>query len=259
MVLFDTSHIKSKSIIDGDKFEFIRGNIIYLTTDDLIDQINRGNSFRDLILLTHNSDYPITPQLISKVQKLGFPKHWYAQNVLMKYNKITPIPIGLERVRWFPEQHKRDIILEYMNKDIKPNNLCLANFSINNNIGQRKSCLNAGKSFSTVLVESSVIQNSYTDYLRGILEHYFVLCPEGNGIDTHRLWETLYLGRIPVVINNPTIESLKGLPMLVLPSWDQLNENILMSFLDGYEKTNYSIEKLDFNYWEKLIIEATLC
>jgi hypothetical protein len=27
----------------------------------------------------------------------------------------------------------------------------------------------------------------------------YVICPRGNGIDTHRVWEALYLGVVPVV------------------------------------------------------------
>ena len=35
-------------------------------------------------------------------------------------------------------------------------------------------------------------------YLESIKNHDFVLCPRGNGRDTHRLWETLYLSLIHI-------------------------------------------------------------
>ena len=34
-------------------------------------------------------------------------------------------------------------------------------------------------------------------------KHRFVACPEGNGIDTHRFWETLYRGSIPIITDSP--------------------------------------------------------
>lgn len=42
----------------------------------------------------------------------------------------------------------------------------------------------------------------FADYLREMAEHRFALCVRGNGIDTHRFWEALYLNVIPVIINN---------------------------------------------------------
>ena len=35
-------------------------------------------------------------------------------------------------------------------------------------------------------------------YLDSLIRYKYVLCPEGNGIDTHRFWETIYAGSIPV-------------------------------------------------------------
>ena len=40
------------------------------------------------------------------------------------------------------------------------------------------------------------------EFLKDIRNHEFVLCPRGNGVDTHRLWETLYMGSIPIVKND---------------------------------------------------------
>ena len=36
-------------------------------------------------------------------------------------------------------------------------------------------------------------------YRRILLNYMFVICPEGNGIDTHRMWEALYLRTIPII------------------------------------------------------------
>ena len=54
--------------------------------------------------------------------------------------------------------------------------------------------------------------------------HRFVACPEGNGMDTHRFWETLYRGSIPMVIDSPFIRNWQdlGVPMVVLDDWSDI-------------------------------------
>ena len=42
----------------------------------------------------------------------------------------------------------------------------------------------------------------YADYLKELASHRFCLCLQGHGISCHREWESLYLGCIPVIVNN---------------------------------------------------------
>eukprot|EP00854_Cymbomonas_tetramitiformis_P026251 gene26251-32170_t len=55
------------------------------------------------------------------------------------------------------------------------------------------------------------------------------MSPPGNGIDTHRTWEALMAGAIPVVFANPAamLPLYNGLPVLVI----QDCKNITKSFL----------------------------
>ena len=251
--------INISELIDGDKFEALHnheGKVTYLKTDSAVELLKMRASLcpTDHVLITHNSDLPVSYEMVQTGYKL--PRQWYAQNALVRHPKVTPIPIGLERVRWFPHLHKRDILVKFMgDPNFKPSKLCLANFSLSTNYSKRKACLDACSSFSTVSINTSVQQNPYQFFMEEILNHYFVLCPEGNGIDTHRLWEVLYLGRIPVVTSNISVESFKDLPMLIIPSWEYLNKKILQKYLEDFQsgKIPYSLEKLSFSYWEKKI------
>ena len=67
------------------------------------------------------------------------------------------------------------------------------------------------------------------------MEHKFILCPEGNGIDTHRFWETLCLGRIPVVLHNPVNDYFSSLPVVVLDKWEDFDPDCYIDF--DFEKT----------------------
>lgn len=51
----------------------------------------------------------------------------------------------------------------------------------------------------------------------------WTVCPRGAGQDTHRLWEALYLGSIPVVLKSPISTLYAGLPVIELNSWDELS------------------------------------
>jgi hypothetical protein len=50
----------------------------------------------------------------------------------------------------------------------------------------------------------------------------FVACPRGNGTDTHRFWETLYRGSIPVVKRSRWSDSISelGIPIVQLENWN---------------------------------------
>ena len=82
----------------------------------------------------------------------------------------------------------------------------------------------------------------------------FVACPRGNGTDTHRFWETLYRGSIPVVKRSNWSESIKTLniPFVELSNWD------FEEFRDKIEEKKFHvIDPLGFpilwtSYWEKL-------
>jgi hypothetical protein len=68
-------------------------------------------------------------------------------------------------------------------------------------------------------------------YLRQLATHQFVLAPRGNGIDTHRIWEAIYMGAVPVVRFVPEMHrqwrDVDRLPILFVDDWSQLTEDFL--------------------------------
>ena len=60
---------------------------------------------------------------------------------------------------------------------------------------------------------------------RRMLEMAAMLCPRGNGRDTLRAWETLYLGRLVVTVHSTLDPLFERLPVLLLDRWeDALDE-----------------------------------
>ena len=90
---------------------------------------------------------------------------------------------------------------------------------------------------------------SKEDFLRDIAEHLFVLCPRGNGLDTWRLWQTLYLGSIPIVDHFEQEKDFGQLPILRFEDIRQLNMRALLDCRSAPQGCSYDI--MDLEYWEK--------
>ena len=101
---------------------------------------------------------------------------------------------------------------------------------------------------------SILSKSQYFWFCTEILKHKFCLCPEGNGIDTHRLWEVLYLDRYPVVLHNEVNDSFSDLPIMILNKWTDF-EYKKEEFLKKIEdKKDFSLEKISREYWRKTIL-----
>ena len=66
-------------------------------------------------------------------------------------------------------------------------------------------------------------QKPFAEYLKDLRASYFCLSPGGDGIDTHRTWEALYLGTVPVVTRSVLTEQHPDLPMVVLDDWAEFS------------------------------------
>ena len=87
------------------------------------------------------------------------------------------------------------------------------------------------------------------NFLRQIRNHEFVLCPRGNGVDTHRLWETLYMGSIPIVQRHITHRGWEDLPIAWIDSWEEVTSEWLDFQLERIRSGTWAIEKLKASYW----------
>lgn len=135
--------------------------------------------------------------------------------------------------------------------------LCYANFNPQTHFSRRKLQL-----LLRDVPTSSVSTPDYSTagrsaYLRALRDADFVLCPRGNGIDTHRLWETLYVGGLPVVEEFPRCrELLHGLPVIVIPKWSVITDSDFMerSWHEMHEATHQS-QRLNLSFYVDLAVQ----
>lgn len=62
-----------------------------------------------------------------------------------------------------------------------------------------------------------------TAFFSGMAAHPFVASPPGNGLQSHRTWEALVAGRVPVVLrtSGPMDDLYMGLPVLLVDGWSE--------------------------------------
>jgi hypothetical protein len=93
-----------------------------------------------------------------------------------------------------------------------------------------------------------------------VAAHQFVVAPRGNGWDTHRLWEALYLGCVPIVESGP-LDSLYAQlgTVLIVKDWATVTEASLKAHYASLEASGalkQSSLLLHRPYWRS-VIEAT--
>ena len=92
-------------------------------------------------------------------------------------------------------------------------------------------------------------ESSREDFVTAMAAHRFVLCPRGNGIDTHRMWEALYVGTIPVVERHMALEAFSDLPILFVDRLDGITRNFLEESYGQMTSRNWNWEKLFLPWW----------
>lgn len=85
----------------------------------------------------------------------------------------------------------------------------------------------------------------------------FSICPRGNAGDTFRLWDSLYLGTIPIVLKEFAFhKELTDLPILFLDNlhdFEKLSRKQLSDIYDRYLDYHWNYEKLKLSFWKKRI------
>jgi len=177
------------------------------------------------ILLSHNSDWNVveTEETMTILNCQNLQK-WYTQNLCFFHPKIYMAPIGFANSMW---EHGDLSVFDsddFINSRLNKTKKIYFNFNICTNSNKRQPCYDA---VSQKVQWLPTIQSNYN--LTRMKEYEFCICPEGNGVDCHRLWESLYLKCVPIVMNSPFTETLKryNIPLVILDKWEDLDVDSL--------------------------------
>lgn len=255
---------KLSGLHDGHKIFFCKTDFVARDLSEI------AKLDHDVVLVTGNSDYGISNKQIRHAPKNV--KKWFAQNALSNSDVLEPIPIGIEnKIPSFREGHGvayldrvsiKEALLE-RETNIDPQKDIYANFKVirtgnpttfPHRSAVRDLCI---KSDFIDWHEADLHLNEYFDE---ILQYKMSVCPAGNGIDTHRLWEVLYSGRVPITVkvgDYKIYEMYKKLPIIVLNDPNRLlDKKFIMDKYEEVTSRQNQMELLETKYWINKIKEV---
>ena len=232
------------------KFTLKENDVIFTHTgnlNNLFYLLKKLNQKMNLTLVTHQSDRMIDKHTFNK--KPRCIKKWYALNTDYSNDNLIPLPLGVAN----EYSYKKNIIKDQLPKELKledykkNENLVYINFTESTNYKERSWIKEYFSNSAWATVEDSEL--SIKEYIDKIKKSTFVICPWGNGVDSHRIWETLSLGSIPIVKKHLTFKNLSELPILFVNDFKEINEKMLINYLSELEKGDFNFNLLDSDYW----------
>ena len=217
------------------------------------------------IVFTGQEDTPIDDKIVLPFNVVKI----YGVNALYNNERIIPFPIGLQR-----QIGVNDKRLELMSKRLDlietsneygvrnpPTKLLYINCGIERNPERLPLSKFEGLNWVTTRFDKDskfYPYERYNDFLSELRDHKFVACPKGHGYDTHRIWETLYMRRVPVMLKHPYFERLlDGFPVLWVDKWEDITEQSLTINDYLYEQAeNLDINKLDLKMLYKTLTNS---
>lgn len=242
-------------------------DIIFCKTDFLKGEFkNIAKLKNEVILISGNGDEGIGSSLTSIMP--DNIRLWYCQNNLTEHGKLVSIPIGLENtvankrkghgVAWSHAIEKISLLKEVFNSSetTPPSQFLYANFHTQTNAERRNPVKDV--CISTPFVDWDEPSLNYPEFIKKVLDHEATVCPAGNGIDTHRLYEVLYCKRVAVTIKSgdyPIYKQLyEKLPVVILNKVEDLKDrDKLQELIAIADQKKGNLDLIDFDYWKTSI------
>ena len=178
-----------------------------------------------MVLVSSESDRPITEEFLQRCP----PQiaHWFSTNIQTKDERLSALPLGLAN-SYCGITLKAPLIAAHSRPFAERSRWLYVNFRTTSNPAVREPAMHHFRSLRRadwVTVQEAGL--GFEGFLEEMTSHRFVLCPPGNGIDTHRLWEALYSRTIPVALAHPAMDAFRDLPILFVEDFRQLTRDFL--------------------------------
>lgn len=179
-------------------------------------------------LLVGDSDETLTD--LSTLRALKQFKRVFLVNRRSEGTNIRNLPIGLEN-----KKYSSPLRLNYFKraKKLRKANGLLLCWNDATNPVERTSARNKLKQSKTTL--NIELRIPFQVLAKHTQQSYLVACPVGNGIDTHRIWESLYLGSLPVVLKKDASIFDPNWPIHRVDDWEDLSGLTIEKARDIFE------------------------
>jgi hypothetical protein len=185
------------------------GDWVFINGDFLQEFLRRLPLIRTkrFTVIVHNTDRPFGHAELYALLPVTY--HVYAVNCAIQHAHVTQIPLGfvdrqLPLLPGFKGGSSERPIEAYMN------------FLDQTNAPKRRECRESLANDPRVTQASGL---SVPEYLIDLGRSKFVICPEGTGMDTHRVYESLFCGATPVVLHGPLDPLYQRLPVCIVNKW----------------------------------------
>ena len=259
-------YCRLRKVPEGTKYDVgkpvPKSKLISIMKTDLKEFIDKDldNLNRSVIIHVFDDAFSSSDQSVKNYKNFINHKnviHTYSEDWYDKLtNKITIVPIGLESniMNTDDENH----LLNYSKKQKKLKDkplkiLCNAHIHIHNNpisgsYNQRREMLDELRDNS--LIDFWDGKKSKKDCYESHDNYSFELCPEGNGLDTHRFYEAVLFNTIPIVKRNSLEPLYKKFPCVIIDDWNEINETNCKKWKKKYIKNFEKYKKkLYCKYW----------
>ena len=145
------------------------------------------------VLLTGSSDCAISSGYRHVAENNQLIK-WFGTNICFDHIKLTKVVVGVQEQEYPGGKQEILKILQRGSPDFdsRSSEIYCPSFSVTHQ--SRKHLL---QRLSNVRVDK--VRREFIEYMAEISKYKYVLCMRGNGIDTHRVTESLIMGCVPIV------------------------------------------------------------
>ena len=192
------------------KESFTKGDIVFVKTDYLSWFLDNRKIDVPITLITGVSDLSPTSEQCRRILVNPNITKWIGCNILRSDPKIIKLPIGVGE----PERPNgnHDMLIRLHSQRIpwseKSNVICIPYH---------------GATHASRGMIPTLPKLEFEEYMQELSKHKFVICHRGNGIDTHRVCETLLMGSVPVVEHSGLDDMYSEWPCLIVDSFDSID------------------------------------
>jgi hypothetical protein len=221
-------------------------------------------------LVTGDEDWAIPSDFADSAKLLDSPYlvQWFTQNYdgSDPSGRVSNLPIGLDFHtisngrkwgHWPATPAAQEAALKELIRLARPTRdrhvMAHADFHFNRhprqNIGREEAQAALQNNPSVVFQQKKVRR---LELWRTKTNYAFVVSPRGVGLDTHRTWESLVLGNIPILLHSSLDPLFEGLPVVLIDDWREITSPRLHDWLEqhaGAFDTETVQQRLTNRYW----------